>query len=198
MATVNNAKTVSKAQRIATGAAKQKARAHKEASKDQTLDDVIYSFVDATGKNETSAMALAIRFFKEFDNWDCNDPNSPKPKTGTSWVAAVDGSAYTENEKARKAMLQEVKAKIKELAIIHCPTNVNSPWSRIVKAANVLLGGNAKGPDLSTSNDKAKADLLRIYRRNMKDQSLNEEGQNLNTEVGRLLVSYFKVDITKY
>jgi hypothetical protein len=45
---------------------------------------------------------------------------------------------------------------------------------------------------------KQKTGLLAIYRAGMKEERQTEQEANVNEEIGRLLVAYFKVDLSQH
>jgi len=176
-------KTPSKAQRIRNNATKAIARADKAAT-DMSIEEAIVRAVDGTRQGEAACRILASSLEREF---------------GKDWCIWDAGNMRSDNEKAVFAALEEHRRNCQELALDKGLSNINKPWSdakRVQKEKN--LGGRP-AERIKKPLDARQFDALRkLYKAGMNEEKMTDAELNLNAEIGRLLITFWNDDLSKY
>ena len=173
---------ISKAQHARNVGAKLAARAKSEAEKvtlEKARENVVRKTGDATSAARVYAHALIAKF-------------------GADYYTFTAANSRTDNEKAHYAAIEtERKACAEAYAAKYGEAGKNMPWSRAKQIARQLReGGNPReGKPL---DQRQKATLLTLYKAGMKEERQTETEAECNAEIGRLLVRFFKVDISQF
>jgi hypothetical protein len=154
-------------------------------------------FVSSYGSAAANCRALAAALNAEF----ADDMAAHKMHwkfihaSDTAKAAGSNLRPLWERIEARRMEVQELA--IKNDKISH--KSRNKPWSDIMAAAIAMTGyaTRVEGKTLSTS-DKIKADLLKAYKAIQKDMLATETDCNIGDTIGKILMTVYKVDLTKY
>ena len=120
-------------------------------------------------------------------------------KWGADWYTFTSANSRTDNEKAHfNAIEAERKQCATDYAAKWGEEGKNMPWSRAKAIAKALReGGNAER--IAKPLDKTQhAGLLSLYKKGMKEERQTPLEADCNTDIGKMLVKYFKEDINKY
>jgi hypothetical protein len=148
------------------------------------IDKARASVIGDTGKAQGSARVYAHALIGRF---------------GADWYTFTAANSRTDNEKAHfNAIEAERKQCAAEYATKWGDEGKNMPWSRAKAITKALReGGNTERT--AKPLDKTFHDgLLALYKKGMKEERQTELEADCNTDIGELLVKYFKEDITKY
>lgn len=175
-------KPVSKAEQARKLSARLAAKGKADAAK-VTLDEARAKCITKTGESASSARVYAHALIAKF---------------GADYYTFTAANARTDNERAHFAAIEdERKLCAATYASKYGEEGKNMPWSRAKAIARQLREGGEprQGKPLDV---KQKTGLLAIYRAGMKEERQTEQEANVNEEIGRLLVAYFKVDLSQH
>jgi hypothetical protein len=148
------------------------------------IDKARASVIGDTGKAQGSARVYAHALIA---------------RHGADYYTFTAANSRTDNEKAHFAAIEEERKRCAaDYAAKWGEDGKNMPWSRAKAIAKVLReGGNTER--IAKPLDKTFHDgLLALYKKGMKEERQTELEADCNTEIGKLLVRFFKEDINKY
>ena len=177
------AKKLTKAQAIRNNVNKAIAIADKAVLKVDIAQAIINAVVD-TKKGDASCRVLAFAL---------------EPDFGKQWHLMDAGNMRSDNEKAVFARLEGFRKQCQDLALAKGLSNINKPWSDAKKAQRDKNNGGRPADRVVKQWDTVTHDALRKrYKDGMKEGRLvTEEEQDLNFAIGKLLVAFFKEDLSK-
>jgi hypothetical protein len=119
---------------------------------------------------------------------------------GPTWHLMDAGNMRSDNEKAVYARLEALRKECQDLALAKGLSNINKPWSDAkAKQKEKNQGGRPADRIAKQWDSETRKALLTRYKDGMKEGRLvTEEEQDLNFAIGKLLVAFFKEDLTKY
>ena len=116
------------------------------------------------------------------------------------WTAFTSNNCRTDNEKAILASITAERDKVKE----YCKANKRSlgnldrPWSDIRVSSKALYQGEGKREREAVALDARMLKVLSaLYKAGMKEERPTEEECNELVELGRMLIKYHSVDLSK-
>ena len=177
-------KKVTKAQRIRNNVTKALATADK-AAVNVTIEEAIVKAVYGVKQGEAACRVLAFTLEQDF---------------GKNWHIMDAGNMRSDNEKAVFARLETFRKQCQELSLERGLSNINKPWSAAKEKQKEKNQGGRPKDNVTKQWDTVTHDaLLKRYKDGMKEGRLvTEEEQDLNYAIGKLLVTYFKEDLSKY
>jgi len=119
-------------------------------------------------------------------------------KFGPDYYTFTAANCRTDNEKAHFAAIEEERKQCQAAyAAKYGVEGQNMPWSRAKKIAKALREGNAPrvGKPLDTQQ---KLGLIALYKKAMSEERPTEDELEVNLAIGKILVTFFKVDLSQY
>jgi hypothetical protein len=180
---IKTAKKLTKAQAIRNNVTKALAAADKAVLK-VDIPTAIKNAVMGTKQGEAACRVLAFAL---------------EPDFGKNWHLMDAGNMRSDNEKAVFARLEAFRKECQDLALAKGLSNINKPWSDAKKAQRDKNQGGRPADRAVKQWDVVTHDALRKrYKDGMKEGRLvTEEEQDLNYAIGKLLVAFFKEDLSK-
>ena len=119
---------------------------------------------------------------------------------GADYYTFTIANSRTDNEKAHFAAIEaERKQCASDYAAKWGEEGKNMPWSRAKAIAKALReGGNTERAPALPLDKTFQAGLLSLYKKGMKEERQTPLEADCNTDIGKMLVKYFKEDINKY
>ena len=119
---------------------------------------------------------------------------------GADWYTFTAANSRTDNERAHFAAIEtERKLCASEYAKKWGEEGKNMTWSRAKKISKALReGGNTERAPALPLDKTFHAGLLSLYKKGMKEERQTPLEADCNTDIGKMLVKYFKEDINKY
>lgn len=178
------AKKITRAQAIRNNVTKALAVADKAVLK-VDISTAIRNAVEGTRRGEAACRVLAFALEGDF---------------GKTWHLMDAGNMRSDNEKAVYARLEALRKECQDLALAKGLSNINKPWSDAkAKQKEKNQGGRPSDRIVKQWDEVTHKALLTRYKDGMKEGRLvTETEQDLNFAIGKLLVAFFKEDLTKY
>lgn len=162
-------------------AAKLQKRAATAAAK-LSLDQAIDAAIAGCRAGESACAALAEVLERDF---------------GADWYRWSGESMRTDNERAALARLEEVRRKVQQKALERGLANPNKPWSDARRYQRRKAEGGFRPDNRKPWEEKARNELVRLYRQGMKNEDLPDEVYDLVYALGLLLRDHFKIDLSR-
>jgi hypothetical protein len=117
---------------------------------------------------------------------------------GPDYYTFTAANARTDNEKAHFAAIEiERKRCAADYEAKYGSDGKNMPWSRAKAVARKLREGGEPRPG-KPLDTKVKAGLIALYKAYRKEERPTELEQDACDDIGEILKSHFKVDISQY
>jgi len=113
------------------------------------------------------------------------------------WSAFSPANCRTDNEKAILARIEAMRKEVQALAEKKGLANTHKPWSDMKRVSVDLFSGGKRMEKTAKPLDTVQRDLLtKLYKAAMKEERPTNIECDVNDTIGRLLVRYFKVDLS--
>lgn len=147
------------------------------------------SLVTASKANDGAARTMAFymnnAFATEMTAFKCH------------WGAFSPANCRTDNEKAILTRIDTMRKEVQALAETKGLANTNKPWSDMKRISVELFSGGKRMEKAVRPLDTVQRDLLtKLYKAAMKEERPTNTECDVNDTIGRLLVQYFKVDLS--
>lgn len=117
---------------------------------------------------------------------------------GKDWFTWSAANARTDNEKALFAAIEQERKACQARSLERGLSNRDKAWSEAKKISRDRLYGEQGRTPNAKSLDKVQLEVLtKLYKKAMREERPTDEELNVNAKVGELLVTYFKVDLSK-
>jgi hypothetical protein len=147
------------------------------------LDKARASVIGDTGKAQGSARVYAHALIAKF---------------GSDYYTFTAANSRTDNEKAHFAAIEvERKQCAADYAAKWGDEGKNMPWSRSKAIAKSLREGGNTERVAKPLDTIQRTGLVALYKKGMKEERQTELEADCNAAIGKLLVAFFKEDLTK-
>lgn len=175
------AKKVTIAERLRNNKAKAEAKAAK-AGVNISLEKAIDDAVSATQRGDAACRVLAFSLEQTF---------------GGDWFTWTSANARSDNEKQTFAAIEKFRNLCRETAIAKGLANPNKPWSDARKVSRDKLYGGTNTRQPMPLDERFKIELSKLYKAAQKEERPTEQELDMSEQIGRMLVKFFGVDLTK-
>lgn len=175
------AKKVTIAERLRNNKAKAEAKAAK-AGVNISLEKAIEDAVSATHRSDASSRVMAYCMETTF---------------GADWFTWTSANARTDNEKATFKAIEGYRTLCREKAIAKGLANPNKPWSDARKVSRDKLYGGTNTRQPKPLDERFKVELSKLYKAAQKEERPTEQELDMSEQIGRMLVKFFGIDLTK-
>lgn len=162
-------------------AAKLQKRAATAAAK-MSLEQAIDAAIAGCRAGESACAVLAEALEREF---------------GADWYRWSGANMRTDNERAALARLEEARRTVQHKALERGLANPNKPWSDARRYQRRKAEGGFRPDNRKPWEEKARQELIRLYRQGMRHESLPDEVYDLVYALGLLLRDRFKIDLSR-
>ena len=184
MAAINTAKNKapSLAERQRNTKAKNMAASAKTAIA-KTLEEAREACVEGVKKGESGSRVYALKLEETF---------------GKDWFTWSSANARGDNEKALFAAIEQERKACQSRSMERGLTNKDKAWSDAKAVSRGRFYGDNPRQTNAKALDATQLEVLtKLYKKAMKEERPTDIECDINAKIGELLVTYFKVDLTK-
>lgn len=183
------AKAPTKTERLRVNLSKANAKAAKalpNIDRAKMINELVVKSAGADGAARVFAHWMNAQFAEPMKAYRCH------------WSAFSLANCRTDNEKSILKRIEELRKQVQEIAIEKGLAGINKPWSDMTRISKELFLGGAPREKTQKPLEQRQLEMLqKLYKQGMKEERPTNEELAVNDTIGRLLIEYFKVDLSK-